>query len=95
MRFAFGRIRPCGQFRPTGSPGPLLNNNGSSGPGSAVYDDKDTIGEVLIASPHPEGTVLLSVLPLAYGEQGEIFLHHPGGIALRLQTLPYPLEEIS
>ncbi len=64
-------------------------------PGSTVYDDKDTIGEVLIASPHPEGTVLLAVLPLAYGAQSDIFLGHPGGIALRLQNLPYPLEEIS
>ncbi len=64
-------------------------------PGSAVYDDKDRIGEVLIASPHPEGMVLLAVLPLAYGEGGDIFLHEPGGIALRLQTMPYPFEEIS
>jgi len=64
-------------------------------PGSAVYDDKDRIGEVLIASPHPEGMVLLAVLPLAYREGGAIFLHEPGGIPLRLQAMPYPLEEIS
>lgn len=64
-------------------------------PGSAVYDDTDAIGEVLFASPHPEGAVLLAVLPLAYGEQGDIFLHHPGGMALRLQDLPYALTEMS
>ncbi|MGH8643189.1 MAG: YgfZ/GcvT domain-containing protein [Gammaproteobacteria bacterium] len=62
-------------------------------PGSAVYDDTDAIGEVLIASPHPQGTVLLAILPLAYGEQGEVFLQRPGGIELRLQDLPYAFKE--
>lgn len=63
-------------------------------PGSAVHDDREPIGEVLLASRHPEGTVLLAVMLIMAENKGELFLHHPGGISLRLRSLPYSLDQM-